>query len=70
VKPGGYDLLVLPGGKAPARLQMNAQVLAIARYFLQAGKPVAAICHSPQLLIPNGLLVGAPQPVAGTWCKS
>jgi protease I len=58
VKPGDYDLLVLPGGKAPARLQKNAQAVAIARYFLQAGKPVAAICHGPQLLIPSGLLAG------------
>lgn len=58
VKPGGYDLLVLPGGKAPVRLQKNAQAVAIARYFLHAGKPVAAICHGSQLLIPSGLLEG------------
>lgn len=58
VQPEIYDLLVLPGGKAPAKLQKNAQAVAIARYFLEAGKPVAAICHGPQVLIPSGLLVG------------
>jgi len=58
VQPGDYDLLVLPGGKAPASLRKHARALAIARDFLQAGKPVAAICHGPQLLIPGGLLAG------------
>jgi protease I len=58
VEPGNYGLLVLPGGKAPARLQHNPLALAIAREFLQAGKPVAAICHGARLLIPDGLLAG------------
>jgi protease I len=58
VQPEIYDLLILPGGKAPARLQKNSQAVAIARYFLEAGKPVAAICHGPQVLIPSGLLAG------------
>jgi len=58
VRPEDYDLLVLPGGKAPVTLQKNSQAVAIARYFLAAGKPVAAICHGPQVLIPTGLLAG------------
>jgi len=58
VEPGDYDLLVLPGGKAPASLRKHARALAIARDFLQAGKPVAAICHGPQLLTRGGLLAG------------
>lgn len=58
VQPESYDLLVLPGGKAPARLQKNSQAVAIARYFLETGKPVAAICHGPQVLMPDGLLAG------------
>jgi protease I len=58
VQPDLYDLLVLPGGKAPADLQNNALSVAIARDFLEAGKPVAAICHGPQVLIPSGLLAG------------
>jgi protease I len=58
VQPERYDLLVLPGGKAPAELQKNALAVAIARDFLAAGKPVAAICHGSQVLIPSGLLAG------------
>lgn len=58
VRPQDYDLLVLPGGKAPASLQKNPAAVAIARHFLAAGKPVAAICHGPQVLIPTGLLAG------------
>lgn len=58
VRPQDYDLLVLPGGKAPASLRANPDAVAIARYFLEAGRPVAAICHGPQVLIPTGLLAG------------
>jgi protease I len=58
VRPEHYDLLLLPGGKAPAELQKNARAVAIARDFLAAGKPLAAICHGPQVLIPSGLLEG------------
>lgn len=58
VQPQCYDLLVLPGGKAPAELQKNARAVAIARHFLDTGKPVAAICHGPQVLIPGGSLAG------------
>ncbi len=58
VRPENYDLLVLPGGKAPASLQRDTQAVAIASAFLAAGKPVAAICHGPQVLIPSGLLAG------------
>ncbi len=58
VQPERYDLLVLPGGRAPAALQKNSLAVGIAREFLAAGKPVAAICHGPQLLIPSGLLAG------------
>jgi len=58
VRPERYELLVLPGGRAPAVLQKNTRAVAIARDFLEAGKPVAAICHGPQVLIPSGLLAG------------
>jgi protease I len=54
VRPEDYDLLLLPGGKAPANLRMNPKAVAIARHFLQADKPVAAICHGPQVLIATG----------------
>jgi protease I len=58
VRPGDYDLLLLPGGEAPASLRKIPEAVAVARHFLQAGKPVAAICHGPQLLIATGLMVG------------
>ena len=58
VRPEDYDLLIIPGGKAPTRLRDIPQAVAIARRFLQANKPTAAICHGPQLLIATGLLSG------------
>ncbi|MBK1724189.1 type 1 glutamine amidotransferase domain-containing protein [Thiocystis violacea] len=51
VKAGDYDLLLLPGGKAPAELRQSERVLDLARDFMDADKPVAAICHGPQILI-------------------
>jgi protease I len=58
VDPADYDLLVLPGGKAPSAIRKEAAALEIARAFFAAGKPVAAICHGPQTLISAGLLKG------------
>lgn len=56
VKPEQYDLLVLPGGKAPGRLKKEECALAIARHFFAEKKPVAAICHGPLILAAAGLL--------------
>jgi protease I len=56
--PAAYDLLLLPGGKAPARLREDEGVLASARAFMEANKPVAAICHGPQILISAGVVEG------------
>ena len=56
--PEEYAVLVLPGGKAPAAIRNDAAVRDIARSFMTSGKPVAAICHGPQLLISAGLLAG------------
>jgi len=44
VQSEDYILLLLPGGKAPAKLQKEVQVVAMVRFFLEAGKPVAAFC--------------------------
>jgi len=47
-----FDALVLPGGVAnPDYLRVNAKAVAFVRHFVQAGKPVAAICHGPWTLI-------------------
>ena len=54
-----YDALVLPGGVMnPDKLRLNRRAVEFAQQFLESGKPVAAICHGPQLLIETGLLEG------------
>jgi archaeal arginyl aminopeptidase len=58
VRPNDYDILVLPGGKAPEQVRKEPKAVEIARDFFQKGKPVAAICHGPQTLISAGLLKG------------
>jgi protease I len=56
VNPDEYDFLVLPGGKAPSAVRQEEAALDIARAFFERGKPVAAICHGPQILVSAGLL--------------
>ena len=57
--PDEYDALVLPGGVMnPDQLRRNEDSVNFAKTFLTEGKPVAAICHGPQLLIETGLLRG------------
>ena len=58
VNPDDYAILVLPGGKAPAAVRKEPKALEIARSFFTRSKPVAAICHGPQILISAGLLQG------------
>lgn len=45
-----YDALVVPGGRAPEYLRLNQRVIEIVQHFARAEKPIAAICHGPQLL--------------------
>ena len=56
IRPEDYDALVIPGGRAPEYLRLNAQVLRIVRHFFDENKPVAAICHGPQILAAAGVL--------------
>ncbi|MBQ7608514.1 MAG: DJ-1/PfpI family protein [Desulfovibrionaceae bacterium] len=53
-----YVGLYLPGGRAPEYLRLNARVLEIVRQFDAARKPIAAICHGPQILVSAGILRG------------
>lgn len=54
-----FDGLLLPGGtKNPDALRMHADVVALIRAFADAGKPVAAICHGPWLLIEADVVRG------------
>ena len=57
-KPEEYDALVIPGGRAPEYLRLNARVLDVVRHFVIAKKPIAAICHGAQALAAAGVLEG------------
>jgi len=52
VNENDYNALVLPGGVAnPDKLRTDQNALSFIRDFFKSGKPVAAICHAPWLLI-------------------
>jgi len=53
-----FDALILPGGKGPAVLRELEAAVNFARDFMESGKPVAAICHGPQVLITAGVIEG------------
>jgi protease I len=58
-KPGDYDALMLPGGVMnPDSLRQEPKAIDFVRAFFQAGKPVSAICHGPQLLIEADVVRG------------
>ena len=58
-KVDDYDALVIPGGVMnPDLMRVNQDCVNFAGAFLELGKPVAAICHGPQLLIETGMLKG------------
>jgi protease I len=57
--PEDYDALVIPGGGAPEVLRLEEDVLTLVRgFFALPARPVAAICHGPQVLISAGVLAG------------
>lgn len=58
VSPEEFDMLVIPGGGAPENLRIVDDAVAFTRKFVESGKPVAAICHGPQLLISAKVLDG------------
>lgn len=53
-----YDALILPGGQGPAKLREIEAVVDFVREFYETGKPTAAICHGPQVLITAGVMKG------------
>ena len=53
-----YDGLILPGGSAPEKLRLSPAALRLTKEIFDAGKPVCAICHGPQLLISAGVVKG------------
>lgn len=58
VRSDDYALLYIPGGKAPAKLRKEDEVINFVQQFARSGKPIAAICHGPQVLITADLVRG------------
>lgn len=58
INPEDYAGLVIPGGRAPEYLRLDPRVIEIVRYFVKANKPLAAICHGPQILVAADVLKG------------
>lgn len=55
--PEDYDMLLIPGGVInPDKMRANKDCVSFAQHFLEQGKPLAAICHGPQLLIETGMI--------------
>lgn len=55
--PEDYDALMIPGGVMnPDKMRTEKSYVNFAQHFMETGKPVAAICHAPQLLIETGML--------------
>lgn len=57
-KVDDYDALVIPGGRAPEQLSTDESVLDLIRAFVTADKPIAAVCHGPQLLAAANVISG------------
>jgi protease I len=58
VKPADLDGMVVPGGFGPDSLRMDPAIVELTRALAVAGKPVAAICHGPSLLVSADVLRG------------
>lgn len=57
--PADFDALVLPGGTLNSdKIRTNPKAIAFVRAFMEAGKPVASICHGPWILIEAGVVPG------------
>lgn len=58
-RPNEYDALLLPGGVMnPDKLRLNEKAVRFVRAFFEAGKPVAAICHGPWMLVEADVVEG------------
>ena len=53
-----FDAVVIPGGHAPDKMRLRHAMVDLVRDAMEAGKPVAAICHGPQVLISANVLRG------------
>jgi deglycase len=57
-RPQDYDALVIPGGYSPDKLRADERFVTFVKEFDATKKPLAAVCHGPQLLITAGLVKG------------
>lgn len=57
-RPDHYDALLIPGGHSPDHLRVDVDTVQFVREFGASGRPIAAVCHGPQLLIEAGLVDG------------
>jgi protease I len=58
VRVEDYDALLISGGRAPEYIRLNDRVLEIVREFVEADKPIAAVCHGAQVLTAAGVVDG------------
>ena len=58
IRAEDYDGLVIPGGRAPEYLRLKPEVIAAVQHFATAGKPIAAVCHGPQILAAADVIAG------------
>jgi protease I len=53
-----FDAIVIPGGYSPDRIRMDIDMVRLVRTMFTAGKPVAAVCHGPWMLVEADALDG------------
>ncbi|QRK10002.1 type 1 glutamine amidotransferase [Archangium violaceum] len=56
VRPEDYDLLFIPGGYSPDHLRHDTRFVDFVRAFDDARRPIAAVCHGPQLMMSAGIV--------------
>lgn len=57
-RPQEFDALVIPGGHSPDHLRIHEDIVRFVHDFAESEKPLAAVCHGPQLLIEAGVAKG------------
>lgn len=57
-KAADYDALLISGGRSPEYLRTNPKVIALVKQFADARKPIAAVCHGPQILCAADVIRG------------
>jgi protease I len=56
--PSSFHALLIPGGHSPDHLRLDPTVVDFTKRFAETGRPMAVVCHGPQLLIEAGLVRG------------